>query len=141
MSVDTLATVQTAMTALWKLAGENVPRNWGIYPGIAPQKTPPLFATYNIVPPGNVIMSMGPSDGGTNIDDFRVQVNCFADQRQGMAMAYALGQYADSLWHRQPLTMTNVNLVGMYRISTIPAYWVEVEKLWQVVKTYRVMAG
>ena len=142
MSEDTLATVQTAMTALWKLAGPGIPRNWGLFVGVAPPKTPPLFATFNIVPPGSVIMTMGPADSGTNIDDMRVQVSCFADQAQGQAMAYALGRYADHLWHRQPLpAMTDAHLVGMYRLSTIPVYWIDEEKLWQVVKLYRVMAG
>lgn len=146
---NTAKEVTKAMTGLWKSTVDTNPdfiRNNGLYPGIAPQNIFPLFATWNIVPPGKLIMTMGQQGlqgyQGTNIDDMQIQVSYFADQKQGMAMALDLSNYGDSLWHRQPLSIANgVNLVGMYRIGTYVDYWIDAEKLWTVVKTYRIMAG
>ena len=143
MSLPTgaIPALTAAMTGLWKISGIGVPRNWGLFVGVAPQRTPPLFATFNIVPPGDVIMSMGPANSGTNIDDLRVQITCYADQHQGCAMCMALAAYADTLYHRQPLTMTGWNLVGMYRVHTFQEFWSDEEKLWRITKIYCVMVG
>lgn len=134
-----------AMTSLWSKTG-SVPNN-GLFIGAAPQGTYPLYATWNIIPPGNLIMSMGSGPQGitgtqgSNIDDMHVQVSYFSSQQQGLGMCMDLFGYGDGLWHRQTLSMTDVNLVGMYRIGTYVYWYNDVEKLWQTSAMYRVMVG
>jgi hypothetical protein len=130
------------MTGAWKTSGAGVPSNNGLFIGSAPQKVLPMFATLNVLS-GKVILTMGDNvTTGTNIEDIVFQVSCFASQSQGLGRLMLLADYADALYHRTSLTMqSGTNLCGIYRVSRTAAWWQDVEKLWAIHSTYRIMAG